>query len=1061
MKHAIFTLLCGLTLNMSASYMCAQEQLFINELMPSNINGIMDDRYDFPDSWVEIYNAGNTDIDIQGWYLSNDKKDLQQWQIPIRCVVPAKGYKLLYLDKEEKNLHANFRLDIKGESLYLTQPDGETVIDQSPKFDKLAPNNAYGRTKDGTDNWGWFPTPTPASSNNTSLAVEATQIAPTVTFSQAGGVYDSPLLISIAAKQEEDFQQSIYYTTDGSEPTLESFHYTQPIAIDTTTILRAKVLVDGYLSQPSQVASYLFPERDLTLPVISLVLDPDYLWDDMIGMYTDGKNGAYYYKQDRYVNWAQEWRRPVNVEYFVENDEKINQLGEMRIMGGFSREKPQKSLAVYANKRFGTKRFDYAFFQEKEPLDDGYKSIILRNSGQDFNRSFLRDAVNQYFVGGKVDIDYQAYQPAIVFMNGVYWGIHNIRERSNDDFVASNYDTEDIDMLENFEEIKAGDDQHFNEFYRLVTSKKFTFEELESYLDIEESLNFFILETFIANRDWPHNNNVCWRKRDGGKWRWIIKDTDYSTDFGSTSHFDALDYVNNGNKTLNNIIKGCWNNETFRELFIDRFTVYLGDIFHKDVTIALVDSFAQQIDEEMKIARPRWDLTYDYWQTNIKNMRNWLRVRPNYVYQHLQNRFDLAKPVSVTIQTSKPAKQTLRINEIPVQEAQFRGKFFGNRTMCIETTQPDQDFRYWQIKTSYTDQPDRYEISTDPTLHLQVDTCAQQYEIQAVLGSDMPLLRYEEGFLEILSNIDNENFEQVQTAIAPLLESTTAVDLTKIHYQADLPLDTLLAGANPNRLVYTQEELEGHHVICNGHATLIQLSDQFAFHCPMDFEADEIRVVKHLPDQQTTRSYVGLTLPFAFEADEMPDRWRILTLADTQLIPTDEMQANQPYLVRFGESGDSIRLVAQHKLISSTPQKLAVEGNGMTMWGSYSHQTIAEGYHISDEDTEQGATGRLFIQKANEDITPFDIYLEATERVLPEYFTIGAGTVENESITSSDLQVRAQQQGIVVISPIEQALFLYTADGKLFRQVHLAIGQNQISLPSGIYILRQEVVVVP
>ena len=117
MKHAIFTLLCGLTLNMSASYMCAQEQLFINELMPSNINGIMDDRYDFPDSWVELYNAGNTDIDIQGWYLSNDKKDLQQWQIPIRCVVPAKGYKLLYLDKEEKNLHANFRLDIKGESL--------------------------------------------------------------------------------------------------------------------------------------------------------------------------------------------------------------------------------------------------------------------------------------------------------------------------------------------------------------------------------------------------------------------------------------------------------------------------------------------------------------------------------------------------------------------------------------------------------------------------------------------------------------------------------------------------------------------------------------------------------------------------------------------------------------------------------------------------------------------------------------------------------------------------------------------------------------------------------
>lgn len=1039
----------------------AQEKVFINELMPSNINGIMDDRYDFPDSWVELYNSGEQSINLKGWYLSNDKDDLCLWQIPINCEVPAKGYKILYLDKEEKGLHANFRLDIKGEVLYLTKPDGQTVVDQSKKFDKLAPNNAYGRTEDGTDYWGWMLSPTPGISNNGTQTVNKEQIVPSVKFSQEGGLYDTAISVALKASIDEaPYNTSIYYTTDGTEPNLQSKRYTSPLSIDSTTIIRAKVIVDGYLNQPSNVSSYLFPNRELTLPVISLAISPDYLWDDMIGIYTKGQNGAYYYKLDDYFNWAQDWRRPVNMEYFVDGKEEINQLGEMRIMGGFSREKPQKSLAVYANKRFGEKRFDYNFFQEKEPLDDGYKSIILRNSGQDFNRSFMRDAVNQYFVAGKIDIDYQAYQPAIVFLNGEYWGIHNIRERSNDDFVASNYDTEDIDMLEDFKELKAGDTKNFDAFYKLVTSKNFTYAELASYLDIEESQNFFILETFIANHDWPHNNNVCWRKREGGKWRFITKDTDYSTDFGSTSYFNAFEYINNGTSVLNKIINGCWGNDQYKEQFIDRYTVYLGDIFQKDITIALVDSFANQIDEEMKIARPRWDLTYDYWQTNIKNMRNWLRVRPNYVYDHLQSFFQLQKPISVTIKTNQQGKslgKELSINNITVHEAMFNGKFFGGRKMEIALNQPKTDFRYWQIKRIDKDGHADYQLITDQQLSFTADTMAIQYEIEAIMGSDIPLIHYENGELSVLTDINDDNLQKLQECIAPLLPSVTSINLTAINYKANIPLDELFASANPNRLIYTEETLEGTNVICGLHATSIVLSNQYPFNCPQSFEADHVLISNHLTSPNSASSYHGLVIPFTMEVDEIPSDWRVLTLSEDQFIKSETIKANCPYLIRYGKATDSVRITVEQKQIEMTPNLISSESNETILHGSYHEQIIPECYGIDYKTTEPSQIGRIFSKQQQHCIQPFSVYLTTLSAALPESFPIAAGIVATEQVNSvSGLRITTRKGGLLIDSETEQVLQVFTADGKWYQEIHVPYGQMSLSLPVGLYIINRE-----
>lgn len=732
-------LLC-LTLAVAPQFVRSQTdkaKIRINEIMPSNINGIMDDWNEFPDSWVELYNAGESTCDLTGWFLSNDKNQLGLWKIPADCKIPSKGYLILYLDKGDKDLHANFRLDIKGETLYLTRPDGKTIEDQV-KFEKQEPNISFGRVKDKADQWGWFATATPGAPNDTYYVEDKKQIVPSVLFDVEGGVHTDPVVLELSPEeQKETFADCIYYTTDGSEPTPESsFHYTEPIRFDTTTILRAKIIHKDYLPKMSTTQSYLFPRRELTLPVMSLTTDPNYLYDDSIGIYTDGKNGAHFAAGniEGYFNWAQDWRRPVNVEYYVEDENKINQIGEMRIMGGYSRANPQKSLAVYANKRFGEKRFAYSFFQEKEPLDGGYKSIMLRNSGQDFPHTFMRDAVNHYTAAGKMDIDYQAYQPAIVFLNGVYWGIHNIRERSNEDHIIANYDTEDIDMLENAE-LKAGDKENFNEMLSHVTSPDCTYEDLEKYLDIEETINYIILETFIANKDWPHNNIVMWRKRENGKWRWLLKDTDYCL-----SGHNMFEWIYTKNTVYSKIIKACLDNKKFQEQFIDRYVVYLGDFFKKEITTALVDSFTTQIATEMEYARPRWGIDVETWHSNITNLHKEMTFRQSSIYWHLHTFFEQGSIIPVTINTSIKQHRPyegLIINKIPLYDTSFNGSFFSNRLIDIELadTPQNEEFKYWIIEKTGVEDGKSIEKLTDRHLSLRLDSTLKSINIQAVIGN--------------------------------------------------------------------------------------------------------------------------------------------------------------------------------------------------------------------------------------------------------------------------------------------------------------------------------------
>lgn len=400
MKKTFFILSLFLLSNTSL-----KAQLLINELMQSNIDCVMDDLNDFPDSWVELYNAGESDVALSNYRLGITTDAATAWRLPSK-VIPPRGYVLVYCDKVGKSLHTDFRLESgKGCEVYLFCK--EEVVDKVTGLKKQpAPNIAYGRKTDGATEWGYQLMTTPAAENCGDVT---DNIVGTPIFSTPGHVITSsePISLELSLPKGSPEGTEIRYTLNGTEPTPTSSLYTAPLVISKTTTVRATLFCQGHLSPRSVCHSYIFfPQgRPLSLPVVSIVTDGRYFYDTKIGIYVVGD-----YKKN-YNNYDFDWRRPVNVELFEKADTAsvINQLCETRVMGGYSRGAGIKSLAFYAHKRFGTKRLEYEFFPDQRPGTTDFKSIALRNGGNDCNYLVMRDAIIQRTMAQNADLDWQAW----------------------------------------------------------------------------------------------------------------------------------------------------------------------------------------------------------------------------------------------------------------------------------------------------------------------------------------------------------------------------------------------------------------------------------------------------------------------------------------------------------------------------------------------------------------------------------------------------------------------------------------------------------------------------
>ena len=782
--------LCGI------SYAHAQDNksgLIINEIMQSNVECIMDDIHEFPDSWVELYNNSDQSVNLKDYQISSKNKVKKAWQLPDK-EIKAHGYVIIYCDKEgieDNRLHPDFRLESgKGCTVYLFKDKGSEPVDSLPADMKKmpAPDVAFGRETDGADKWGYQLTPTPGAAN---CGKTTKNILGAPVFSEKGRATSGKETINLELSLPEGAPEGAYitYTTNGSEPTAKDKRYSEPFTISKSTVIRAKVFCDGWLSPLSTAQSYIFHPRKMTVPIFSVQTNDKYLnGDNYMGLFRYNNS-----KEDKKTH---DWRRPVNIEFFPTEGEEsaFNQPGETRIQGGQSRSNDLKSMVFYANKRFDPdhKRFSYEFFPDQKPGITEFKSFSLRDGGNDFGYLYFRDLIIQRTMGENVDLDWQAGHTAVLYINGDYKGMLNIRERSNEDNIYSNYDgLEDLDMVEIshekvnnkdmfIEELKEGSDEFYNAFKTFYSEKGHTKAEYEQWIDVSEYLNVMILNLFYSNIDFPGNNLVFWRPNDDDtesglpkRWRVILKDTDFGLGlYGRSSDLNTIDMIYNPGKYNDNwafsevatrLFRNMMEDPEIRDMFVDKSCIYMGDFMNAEGTGAMMDIIKEEAMEEFVAHRNKYNSGWGGWGgTDINNKfddaKKWLKgrtyttysfqthsqetvtilPRTDYFTNYIGERYKLGTAIPVTINKGvNDLPDTVLVNGIKLSKGVFDGKFFPNHQITISGIAPEgKEIKGWKIIAKGANGASETVTDEGSELNITIDANCASLTIEAVLSSE-------------------------------------------------------------------------------------------------------------------------------------------------------------------------------------------------------------------------------------------------------------------------------------------------------------------------------------
>lgn len=322
----------------------------------------------------------------------------------------------------------------------------------------------------------------------------------------------------------------------------------------------------------------------------------------------------------------------------------------------------------------------------------------------------MRDAVIQNTVGNPMNIDFQAGSPCVVFINGVYKGMLNIRERSNEDNIYSNYDElEDVDMFENWTEFKEGNKDAMDEIRKFVLEEGHTYEEYDERIDIREFMDVHLANFFYNNTDFPGNNIVAWRPQEqGGKWRLILKDTDYGMGlkFGWGKslpyNFEILNWLHNPNyiSDANN-----WGNtvnatapfvhmENFpevREDYINRAIIYLGDFLNSGTTIANIENWYQKIKNEWpyhaQLVGEKNGMTTNSLSENVEYMKEWIKERDVFFPKHFADFYNIGEMAYLEIgQPDTRVQVKYEVNDILLTTGKFKGFYPKGKPIKIEAS---------------------------------------------------------------------------------------------------------------------------------------------------------------------------------------------------------------------------------------------------------------------------------------------------------------------------------------------------------------------------------------
>ncbi len=672
------------------------DNIVINEFLSSNNTSVLDPDFNQYADWIELYNQGANAVDLSGYYLTDNLASPQKWIVPNGTIIPADGYLLIWadgMDVTDVGLHTNFKLSNSGEEIGLFDNAGSLI--DSYIFEKQVTDVSMGRSHSNPVEWLFFSDPTPGTANLTAgLSSNLQSTAPVV--SLKSGFYRGSQTVTLTSSSGG----TIHYTTDGSIPDSQSPTYGSPLSISVNTVLKARVLESNRLASPIISRSYFINEQT-TLPVFSLSVDPDNLWSNEKGIYNN---------QD--ISQRDEWKRPAHIDFFETNGNPgFNDDIDIRLFGRTAIYLPQKSLGIFLSNELDYPLFGWGGIQK-------YYSFVLRSSSDDWHLTMFRDAFIQTMVRKNLNLDTQNYRPAILFINGEYWGIHNIREKYNEDYLATHHavDPNNVDLLyldlrpQGGVEVIAGDLEQYNALIDFVENHDLAipsnYDIVANLMNIDNFIDYVIAETFVGNTSWAHNIRM-WRPRTAaGKWEWLFYDTDRG--FRDRT-FNALDEMSQ----MLSPFRALLDNENFRQQFLQRYSEYLNAGFQPDRVTSILDSLQAGIAAEIPRHSERWKNecgnnvcgipSMSTWQESVATMRSIVQERPAIVRQQLIDLFGLEQTDRLDIQVSPPGYGVVRLGQHTVIDGNYSGVFFKNSTIDLYAEANDGYlFSGWRGSSSTT-----------------------------------------------------------------------------------------------------------------------------------------------------------------------------------------------------------------------------------------------------------------------------------------------------------------------------------------------------------------------
>lgn len=706
-----------------------QAQVTVNEYSCANWK-LTPDNYGEHEDWIELFNAGTEGVDIGGWWLSDRRETPKKWAFPAGTSIPARGFLIVWASGRDEvtngHYHANFKLTQTrntAERIVLSRADGTPVNDL--KVEKTKAHQSFGRQTDGGAAWRYFLAPTPGSGNG--HAPGFTAFADRPDFDRDPGFYDAPVTVAITAS---DPGLNIRYTLDGTEPTAQSALYTKPIVIAKTTVLKAKSFSNNPEIQPgfSEYGTFFINEHHSLPWVVSVAGDS----------LTDLANGN-------------DSIRPIaSIEvYGLDKDRKARAYGEMNSHGQDSWVNDQRSLDWVTRDEFG---YNYAIREALFPdltARDEFQRIILRAAGDDnypggsgypFDTitgeplgtplsAHVRDAYLQNLVKkGGLNLDVRTAEKAIVYLNGEYWGVYDLRELPDDhDYTEYNYQQDKYDL-----QYLLTWDNTWVEYGNPVTTKGIwrslyqyinagsindstRWNYIKSQLDYASMADYFIVNSFAVASDWLTYNTGWWRglNPDGGarKWRYILWDLDATfayyinytgiQDTSATARPCNIDFLNlsdwhdpNPQQHLR-ILQRLRLNKEFKQFYVTRMDDLARTTFGCENMLRELDNIIATIKPEMPRHIDRWGGSMEEWERNVRTLRRFIERRCAYLPEGIKSCYNLSGPYATYITADPPEAGRLQINTLSYDQFPVQNPYFGNIDLKLNATPyPGNGYRF-------------------------------------------------------------------------------------------------------------------------------------------------------------------------------------------------------------------------------------------------------------------------------------------------------------------------------------------------------------------------------